>query len=85
LVHDPVSLDAGLLTSPGDRSGCEDMAGGAPGFGPALLDPWESGLPPAYPALLDPWESGLPPAYPALVRATIGSRLHTNDGMDASR
>jgi hypothetical protein len=49
LVHDPASLDAGSLISPGDRSGCGDTAGGAPGFGPALVDPWESGLPPAYP------------------------------------
>jgi hypothetical protein len=49
LVHDPASLDAGLLISPGDRSGRGDTAGGAPGFGPALLDPWESGLPSAYP------------------------------------
>jgi hypothetical protein len=48
LVHDPVSLDAGSLRGPGDRSGCaEDRAGGAPCFRPALADPWESGLPPA--------------------------------------
>jgi hypothetical protein len=63
LVHDPVSLDAGSLISPGDRSGCEDAAGGAPCFRPALADPWESGL---------------PPAYPALLRAAVGSRQHTN-------
>jgi hypothetical protein len=49
-VHDPVSLDAGSLSSPGDRSGCgKDRAGGAPCFRPALADPWGSGLPPADP------------------------------------
>src|SRR3954453_4168078 len=43
--HDPVSLDTGLLSTC-DRSGCADAAGGAPGYCPALMDLWESGLPP---------------------------------------
>ncbi len=46
-VHDPVSLDAGLLALVTVRVPVTRPAG--PTFLPGLEDPWDSGLPPAYP------------------------------------